>query len=677
MVDMMLNDKRMNIFTRIAVLDFETEDTIVELTGRFINGTFNIGSSSPVRRSGNFTLAFDLGEFTVEDLDSYLAIDKKIKIFFIKESENDIDVSKQGIFIITQVNSSHTVSSYQVSMQFADKMLLLNGTAGGTFPATMVLHEKIIIDGEDNTTIKYPLIKDIIYELVNHIGGEKLSRIHIFDIPTDGRQVVRWMGDTPIRFSEDMSSFTISNEATFSNERIFTKGTDVGYLETPLTFPGELVMKPGSTIMQALEEIAKVLGGFEFFYDVDGNFIFRKIQSFEMSGITTVKPTTLTDHDPFNRHDRISDKNKYFPLFRESTIMNMFNNANSVISVSVNPQYANIKNDFVVWGSRSEKRENPTYVRYHLAIDTIPKELPSGSLCSQNIYQLRDPKTKEIRQYCFCNEGETPDASIVGDSTGGNVVWSKPTIDKKFNWREELYRQALKSWNDSTGEGMNPYGPELIAEWRNIYDPNSTKFKKEWEDYFGTAATSPKWDGYNPDVVLAPQRIKYWLDMIDTGSSIGRYSVQRIGRRTVSKDNNKINEVLVHEVPDIVFIDTNAEQYKNDETLVAAKILEYLKIGQKVCRIKNDQVPFFQFRDSHGTCYEEVRDLFLRHMLYNTQVNIQAVPVFTGVDVNKMINLHFQDLRLNGSYLITSVSYNFATTGVTMNIQAHEAVVIV
>jgi len=58
---------------------------------------------------------------------------------------------------------------------------------------------------------------------------------------------------------------------------IHYKGENIGYLETDLTYPGELIMNAGSTVTQVLDEIAKTLGNFEYFYDVDGIFHFRKI----------------------------------------------------------------------------------------------------------------------------------------------------------------------------------------------------------------------------------------------------------------------------------------------------------------------------------------------------------------------------------------------------------------
>jgi len=48
----------------------------------------------------------------------------------------------------------------------------------------------------------------------------------------------------------------------------------VGYKLTDFTYPGELVLNPGETVVTLLDKIAKVLGNYEYFYDIDGHFIF-------------------------------------------------------------------------------------------------------------------------------------------------------------------------------------------------------------------------------------------------------------------------------------------------------------------------------------------------------------------------------------------------------------------
>jgi hypothetical protein len=41
-----------------------------------------------------------------------------------------------------------------------------------------------------------------------------------------------------------------------------------------LTYPGELTAAVGSAITGVLDNITKIFGNFEYFYDLDGHFVF-------------------------------------------------------------------------------------------------------------------------------------------------------------------------------------------------------------------------------------------------------------------------------------------------------------------------------------------------------------------------------------------------------------------
>jgi len=43
--------------------------------------------------------------------------------------------------------------------------------------------------------------------------------------------------------------------------------------------------------------------------------------------------------------------------------------------VGFNPNYSNIKNDFVCWGTKNADDNTQTMVRYHLAIDARPRDI--------------------------------------------------------------------------------------------------------------------------------------------------------------------------------------------------------------------------------------------------------------------------------------------------------------
>lgn len=78
-----------------------------------------------------------------------------------------------------------------MSIQLKDKMCLLNGECGGVIPASVQFDKYETIDENGKYVIQRPTIYQIITELVNHLGGEQLSKIIIADVDTRIKQVMK------------------------------------------------------------------------------------------------------------------------------------------------------------------------------------------------------------------------------------------------------------------------------------------------------------------------------------------------------------------------------------------------------------------------------------------------------------------------------------------------------
>ena len=48
----------------------------------------------------------------------------------------------------------------------------------------------------------------------------------------------------------------------------FEYGTDVGYIYTDFTYPGDLIGDAGSAVTDILDTIVQTLGNYEYFYNV-------------------------------------------------------------------------------------------------------------------------------------------------------------------------------------------------------------------------------------------------------------------------------------------------------------------------------------------------------------------------------------------------------------------------
>lgn len=694
----------------IMVLDFETESPIARLEGKVLSASMTQNAKSNTRRTCSLSVIFDNDTKGITDF-GLIAVDKKISLSigfknpFYDTAEyqkyGETLWFKQGIFFITSASCQVSTSTATVSVNLIDKMGQLNGSVGGVLPASTSFHDKIIYDADGNMTTEYPLISDIIKECVHHFGGEHFSRIIVEDVPDVGRIVVKYMGSTPINFQTGTDrlncgiSFVIGSPPINGFRETYVQGDNIGYMETPLTYPGELIMSAGNTVTQVLDEIVKQLGNFEYFYDVDGNFHFRQIPNYLATGKT-----------PLNFDGGDAElQNLYLPRYTDDSYLNEFADMTLVSSISFSPNMSNLKNDFICWGSKNADENTETMVRYHLAVDTRPKDIrrpkklnpgddgyeqeeeyrkligDNYSLCHKDIAEVRDVNTEMVTRY----------AVIAGTLLGNDEKWGEtvaPALDDCFsnlsesywfNWREELYRQALLAYGSSTDGSY--YDEELMAEWRGIYDPTSTflnkgseSFQAGWEDHYGADNAQVPWTGYNVAVKVAPETLRYWLDIIDTSASIGRYGVNRIGRRTMVKDNSQINEVFEADIPDIVFILNDGSNLSTIQ--MKEKTEYYISIGQTYCFINSDQQSYFQEKNSFGTCYEEVRAMLYNNLIYNATVSLSAIPILY-MEVNKTVHLNFGDLNIVGDYVINSISWTLGGSGGMMNLNLNEAVVMV
>jgi len=139
----------------------------------------------------------------------------------------------------------------------------------------------------------------------------------------------------------------------------FETGQDIGYIYTDFTYPGDLIGNAGDTVTTILDKIKNVLGNYEYFYDIFGNFVFQEIKNYlntsqaeYISNDMQSKKTTLfvPDFVAGGAYPDFSTKDLYLSNTSFGKSVFKFENSELVNSYSNTPQYNMIKNDFVVWG---------------------------------------------------------------------------------------------------------------------------------------------------------------------------------------------------------------------------------------------------------------------------------------------------------------------------------------
>lgn len=607
-------------YAKIILLSFKDEEPIKEIQGSITSGNLSVNGSSAIRRTINLTMLASIDNSNLEDIDNEISINKKIKVLIgydnpLKSYKNygDIIWFPCGLFVLSSANISRSTSGWNISITGKDKMCLLDGTAGGTLPASITFHESLVQLDNGDVEIQYPTIFQIIYEAVNHWGGEAIENIIITDIDEEIKMLVRYMGDKPVYFSNDYQS--LSFEAQEDYPHMFSYGQDAGYKYTDFTYPGELVLNAGDTVVILLDKIVSTLGNYEYFYNIDGKFVFQEIKNYLNTGSPLLE---LSPED-------------YVRSYNNAKFLYSLTDLDTTTAITRNPKYDNVKNDFYVWGKRKTSTGVEVSIRYHLAID----DKPDIDLAMQNMWEVKDKKSNLIVRYDF----NTLDDYSVDDYT---VTLVGTPCDE---WREELYRRALNA-QVSNSVYDNYYDSELIAEWRNLYNP----MNKNWD------ATNH----WNPDVFNDPGSINFWLDFIDTSSALGKYSIKNIGRRTKVVNNNDIKTVYNSEVPDVVFI----------EGLDQDLIVKYQGIGQRFFILTNEYYDMFSISTTGTSCFDQIREMMYQNLCYNTTISLTCLPKYY-IEPNNIIRVEDKDSNIYGNYQITQYSLPLTYNG-TMSITATE-----
>ena len=607
-------------YAKLILLSFDDEKPLKEIQGTITSGTLNINGSSAVRRTISFSMNTDINSSDITNLDNDIALNKKIQVFIGYKNPSrkyqeygDIIWFPCGMFIISSANVSRGTNSWNISVSAKDKMVLLNGSVGGRLPASVTFHEEYTYLDNGDIQVTYPTIVKIIREAVNHWGGEPVTNIFINDLEETAKLLIKYIGDQPIYMNNDYTGF----EFVYSDEHPikYEYNDDVGYRQTDFTYPGELILKAGDTVVTLLNKICNVLGNYEFFYDVYGHFIFQEKKNYLNTGSPLLEMTV----------------NDYIYSYSNTKHAYSLTSFDNVTSIASNPKYDNIKNDFIVWGKRKLTSGAEIEIHYHLAIDTKP-EL---DLCTKYMWKVLD--NGEFLRY------EYTDTNVAGNDEYTWELESKPGLD----WREELYRKA-KEANMQGLVNTTPYDMELLAFWRQIYDPNNDEFRS---------------DGWNPIVYNDPKKLNFWLDFIDDNAAIGKYSINMIGRRTKVVNSNDIKIIYSKEVPDIMFL--NDEQWADQE-----KRAEYDALGQKYFRLTKYYDNLFVSSSTGESCFDKIREMLYQNLVYNTQITIQGLPKYY-LEPNNLIYVEDAKSHIVGNYEITSISLPLSYNG-TMSITATE-----
>lgn len=730
--------KNRMIYARVVALTWD-ELPIESIEGSLTGGSINIDGASAVRRTCSLTMVTENKNVS----NNYWGINTKFKLEIGIYNQTDSNYPeiiwfKQGIFIITSFSQALGVNSNTINIQGKDKMCLLNGEVSGSLETQIDFGKIEQVDADGNiTVISYP-IKDIIRQAVHQYAGEPYHNIVINDLDIMGLELREYRGNESLYFIKEENSGVyngpiksdtevqiVANNETISSlisnlpvydslsqllipdnvtkfkidsDAIYTclkisYGQTVGYTETELTYAGELIANVGENLTSILDKIVKMLNNFEYFYDLDGQFIFQKKQDYlNLSTFTSdggVQPLALQSYINF--------------IFEDNNLINSLNN---------NINLLNVKNDYSVWGTRRiSGSEASIHMRY--AIDVKPKQYKSITV-TENDKTAIDAYNSKYN-------------TTVGYQTG--ILYNNNVDDPEngYDWREIIYQMAMDYYKYNFLDdfeikvaaanpnlyplgitGYEQYYIDLQGFWRHLYMPNIIEEKEKYDiiktqlDYeeanlkqlkesLKVAQTTDeveqleiqikqakekiqelenswskrpfnledfyidgKYLGWNRNIFEDSTSLNFWFDFLESDGEIGKFSVKNIGTRQKVVNNSEIRAISYDATPNIILTFDGSIGTQTGYTYI---------------NINNLSLKEAFVMSSQGTSAQEtINSLLYNHSYCVENASITAIPVYF-LQPNTRIYLNDIASGLVGEYSVDRVSIPLTYNG-TMNITA-------
>ena len=760
--------KNREIYARITALSF-SELPMETIEGRITGGSINIDGASAIRRSCSLTIFAQ--EFSHTNY--YWGLNSKFKLEIgIKNTVNtdmpDIIWFNQGIYLLTTFNTNYSTTGYTIAINGKDKMGLLNGEIGGSLESS-VDFGTIEEEEEDGLWhIKKIPIVEIIRNMVHTYAGEPYHNIIINDLDSYGLELLEYRYDTPMYLYRNKNENIYHNlimendELQLYKERggrpislkeidaehldilveipggephnpkplyfkngnnydeyIFAKvefGQTAGYRISDLIYAGDLIANVGESITSVLDKIKNMLVEFEYFYDLDGRFVFQKKQSF----ISTMWSPLKDEDDDMGIAESLAKATANAYVFNNNQIITAFNNT---------PNLSNLRNDYSVWGERIgvSGAAIPIHLRY--AIDKKPVYYKNfaGNVFTNETTDWREIIYQMALDYYQYNTQDDFEI-ILGQNNldyypTGQTGYEKYYIDLQGFWRELYYPNynlkllelaiEQKEKKIRVNELMESLVSDEVVEYeKSLLDTINNKvvdcFTSILDYYYYDIpiGIQPRFKGiivnendlanrqnvfvgdfyltndgakafmanenkawiqvnyegehkmWLRNVYEHPELINFWFDFLDGEGSLQQFNVKNIGSRSKAINETTIKSIYFRETPAVIF--TNDINMQN-------KIDSY-----KYLQIPNDYIEeMFTISAQGKSAKDRLDELIYAHGYCIETISVTSLPIYY-LDVNTRIYIHDDKSSVNGDYIVNKITLPLTYNG-TMTISAIKA----
>ena len=588
-------------------------------------------------------------------------------------------------------------------------------------------------------------IREIIKEAVHTYAKEPYQNIIIKDLDEYGLEQLTYKGDIPLyalydvrvgQFTqihilsdtetEDIFGESLMNLNTFipdvkENDNLYEDkykvmkieyGQDVGYRLTDLTYAGELISKPGETLTSVFDKIKQMLGNFEYFYDLNGRFVFQKKPNYIQ---TTFSQIVKNEDESYINYENSNSKFSF--NFEGNKLISSFQN---------NPTLNNVKNDYSIWGKRktSSGAEKKIHLRY--AIDKKPiyyKNLKNeiyitkeyqGDTDNKKVVDWRELIYQMALDY-FAGQGWSEENQFIGEN-------DQPITSPDYFLYEIGRRNP--DYYPSGYTGYEQYYTDLQGFWRELYNPNpepkplytdpsyalnsinryvwiepelydykvqyyfhksdldENDLLNEYSDY-NVPENSEKF-GWNINVFDHPESLDFWFDFLDSDFELAQFSVPQLGPRSKALEESDVSAIDYGQVPDLIFYTpdmTKTVSYESKEgaQTVEIEVCDEAKLAHEINEntgytfilLPTGYSQFFDISSRKASLKDKLDELLYQNSYCIENITISAIPIYY-LEPNTRIFVQDKETNIEGEYIINRLTIPLNYNG-TMSIAANKA----
>ena len=600
----------------------------------------------------------------------------------------DIIWFDMGIYIITNFSKSKNTNNLSISLSGKDKMCRLNGEVSGNIMmstdfGTIETVQKNEETGELTTTIEKLPIYMIIQNAVKEYGQERAENIIINDLDQWGYELWEYRGDQPMYlfilpgkdgnnpsvinmtfngetnveimkddsqtipallkdfetaggkfFSMNTLDSDYNNNATlinFSNTlqcyvAKIEYGETAGYHRIPLIYNNDLILNAGETVTSLLDKLKNMLGDFEYFYDLQGRFIFQKKNTYIQELFSPINGELVT------------------PIMYTSQYSYKFEDEELFTTISNSPNINNLKNDFSIWGNRKSTTGDDLPIHARYAISKKPTQYRSLPYYENKILK------------------ESSYVYTIAEYDWRELIYQM-AIDFYRHNQESDYLLKLEEYNPEFIDGKTGYEQyysDLQGFWRQLYNPMKTDNDKLLAEiggfeYYNSEGSDGKGnDAYwNKQIHLDPNKLNFWFDFLDTEGDLGNYSVKKMGVRSKVVNETSIKSIYFRETPEVLFIVSPKES------------LEEIQMAYMPIWIQDSMEGLF-YRSAQGAAaVSKANELIYQYTATVEGISITSIPIYY-LQPNTRIYV-----KSYGDYTLDKITYSLSYNG-TMSLSGNK-----